>query len=84
MIKLLYFHFYPQSCLTPERLSTEASTEYFHSRPRGSQIGAHVSNHQSAPIPNSQVNRYSTSLDLPTFLRILFLKIVRLIFISLS
>lgn len=37
-----------------EHMSIEASTKYFHSRPRGSQIGAIVSNHQSSPIPNSQ------------------------------
>ncbi|XP_028392754.1 pyridoxine-5'-phosphate oxidase-like [Dendronephthya gigantea] len=36
------------------KLSEEESTNYFHSRPLGSQIGACVS-HQSLPIPNRQV-----------------------------
>ncbi|KAJ8024471.1 Pyridoxine-5'-phosphate oxidase [Holothuria leucospilota] len=38
---------------TVEKLSEEESTAYFHSRPKGSQIGACVS-HQSTPIPNRQ------------------------------
>lgn len=37
-----------------EKLSDEASDEYFNTRPRGSQIGAWVS-HQSQPIENREV-----------------------------
>lgn len=37
-----------------EKLTEEESTEYFHSRPLGSQIGACIS-HQSSVIPNRQV-----------------------------
>lgn len=36
-----------------EKLSTEKSDQYFHSRPRGSQLGAHVSP-QSEVIPDRQ------------------------------
>lgn len=38
---------------TIERVSEEESTLYFHSRPRGSQIGAWVSN-QSKPVSDRQ------------------------------
>ncbi|AWN23064.1 pyridoxamine 5'-phosphate oxidase [Deinococcus irradiatisoli] len=37
-----------------ERLSEEESTRYFHQRPRGSQIAAHASEPQSAPIENRE------------------------------
>lgn len=37
-----------------ERLPVHVSTEYFHSRPKSSQIGAAVSP-QSSPIPNRDV-----------------------------
>lgn len=40
-----------------EKLSEDASTAYFHSRPRNSQIGAWCS-HQSSVIPNRQVRDY--------------------------
>ncbi len=36
-----------------EKLSTEKSTEYFHSRPRGSQLGA-IASHQSSVISGRQ------------------------------
>ena len=37
-----------------EKLSTEESAEYFHSRPKGSQLGAIASN-QSRVIPNRDI-----------------------------
>ncbi len=37
-----------------EKVPAEESTEYFHSRPRGSQIGAWVSN-QSQPVKDRGV-----------------------------
>lgn len=40
-------------CGNVERMSDEASSEYFHSRPKGSQIGAMVS-HQTSVIPDSK------------------------------
>lgn len=39
---------------TAEKLTEEESTEYFHSRPHDSQLGACVS-HQSSPIASHQV-----------------------------
>ena len=40
-----------------EKLSREESEQYFHSRPRGSQMGACISN-QSSAIPNREVSLY--------------------------
>ena len=41
---------------TVEKLSQEESTQYFQSRPKGSQIGACVSN-QSEVIPSREVKK---------------------------
>jgi pyridoxamine 5'-phosphate oxidase len=38
-----------------ERVSDEESTAYFHARPRQSQLAAHASDPQSAPIENREV-----------------------------
>ena len=37
-----------------EKLSTEESAEYFHSRPKGSQLGA-IASDQSRVIPNREI-----------------------------
>lgn len=43
-----------------ERIPEEESVEYFNTRPKPSQIAAHVSTEQSSPIPNRD---YITNLD---------------------
>ena len=41
-----------------EKLPEKESENYFHSRPRPSQIGALVSCNQSSPIANREVNEF--------------------------
>ena len=51
---------------TVEKLSDEESDNYFHSRPRGSQIGA-ITSPQSQPITREQLEERAESLKQVSF-----------------
>lgn len=46
-----------------EQVSPKESDDYFRTRPRGSQIGAWVSEHQSAPITRAELERRQHHLE---------------------